>query len=73
MIDPSDAEGRTQDVGVDIVETTLDIEEKRGNFESRALEYAESIHKHSARVKGGKAGEGATLVGMKDLEGAQRV
>ena len=66
MVDPFGAKGRVQDVGVDVVETALDVEKKRRNFKCWALECADSVHQGGTGVKGEERGEGDILVGMKE-------
>jgi len=59
-------EGGTQQVGIEIVEPAVDVEEKRSSPDSEAweLEGVDSIDVRDTGVKGGKNENGATLIGL---------
>jgi len=53
VIDPFASEVGAEDLGVDIVQPTLNIEEKREDFATRALEGTDYVGESSTGVKPG--------------------
>ena len=66
MGDALGAEAPAEDVSIQIVEPTFDVQEERGDLAARALESADCIDYSSACVERGDGGEGATLVGVQE-------
>ena len=62
MIDPFASEVGAEDLGVDIDEPTLNIEEERGDFATRALEGTDRLSESRAGVKQGEGWERPALV-----------
>jgi len=57
VVDPFGSKVRGEDLGFDIVIPMLDIEEKRGDFATRALEGADCVGESGAGVERGERGE----------------
>ena len=66
MIDPFGSEVRAEDHGVNIVGTTLNVEEARGDFVARGLEGTYCVSEGSTSIKRGEGGERSTLVGVEE-------
>ena len=60
------AEGLAEDVGIHIVEPSLDVQEERGDLAGWALEGADCVDKSGACIKRGEGGERAILVGIEE-------
>ena len=66
MIDPFALEVRAEDLGINIVETTLDVKKERGDFAARALEGTHCVGEGSTGIKRREGGERSMLVGVEE-------
>jgi len=66
VIDPFASEVRAEDLGANIVETSLNVEREREDLAAWALECQHCVHEGSTGVKGGERGERSALVGVEE-------
>jgi len=66
VIDPFLSGVRAEDLGINIVETTLNVENEQGDFAAQGLEGTHCVHEGSTGIKRGEEGERPALVGVQE-------